>query len=201
MRTITVNGRGSVTVVPDSAIVSAATVHQAPAPAEAVAGCDSAFRAAVEVVERHLERSSISSSGVRISRHWREDLPTGYEATHSFTVRCPDLDVAGALVTDLAEAVGDRLRLHDVDLTVTDATPAVREARRLAYDDAVAVATDLAAHAGASIGLVQAIGDGRDHSGGIELMMVGAAADSSQMALEPGERTVNRSLTVTFELV
>jgi len=200
MRTITVTGRGAVMVAPDTASVSLSVSHRAPSVAEALAGCDSAARLAGEVVREHTDASRIASRHLYVGpEHDREGTPVGFRAEHSLLVGCPDLDVAGALVADLAERVGDRLQVEGISLQVADSTEARSAAREAAFVDARERATHLAGLSGFELSDVQTITEGNRDEGFAE------AADarmlSAKVAFEPGETTIGAALTVTFQLV
>jgi uncharacterized protein YggE len=129
--------------------------------------------------------------------HDREGDPAGFEARHSLTVRCPDVATAGALLTALAEQVGDGLQVEGVSLELADRAEAEAHARQAAYADAVDRGTQLAALAGAGLGDPQAVLEG-----GSADVPVGRALKASLEAtsLEPGELVVSSSVTVTFQL-
>jgi uncharacterized protein YggE len=112
-------------------------------------------------------------------------------------IRCGDVQAAGALLTALAGAVGDRLQVDGVSLEVTDRAAAETAAREAAYADAVGRATHLAALAVAELGEAQAVLEG-----GYAETPVGPArmASAGSVALEPGEMSVTASVTVTFRL-
>lgn len=192
MRTLTVTGHGSFRAVPDSAEVRISLAVRAPSVAEAVAGCDAAFSVALDVATRHTDPARVATRNVHVVQAWSDGAPHGFEAEHALAVTCPDLASAGRLVTDLAAEVGDRLRVETVQLTVGDTAAPRALARLEAYDDAVARARALAAHAGATLGGVQSISEGG--AGGPQPM-------AAQLSLAPGETELVEQLVVTFELL
>ena len=198
MRTVTVTGQGEVRVVPDSAAVRVAATHRALGVAEALAGADSATAQIVATAREHTTRERVGTTGVQIwPVHDQEGRASGFEARHSLTVGCSDLAAAGALLTALAEQIGDGLQVDGVSLELTDRTAAEARAREAAYADAVDRGTQLAALAGAGLGDPQAVVEG-DSAG----VPVGRALKASleTTSLEPGEMVVSSSVTVTFQL-
>jgi uncharacterized protein YggE len=150
MRTVSVTGHGEARVVPDSAAVRVAATHRALGVAEALAGADSAAAQVVATAREHTSPERIGTTGVQIwPVHDQDGRPSGFEARHSLTVRCPDVDAAGVLLTALVEQVGDALQVEGVSLELTDRTAAEARAREAAYADAVDRGTQLAALAGA----------------------------------------------------
>ncbi len=199
MRTVSVTGHGESRVVPDSAVVRVSTVHRAAAVADALAGADSAARQVIATGREHTAPELVGSTSVQVwPAHDQQGEPAGFEARHSLAIRCPDIDVAGALLSALAETVGDRLQIEGVSLEVTDRSAAESAAREAAYADAVERARHLAALAGADLGDPQAVMESAYAEA--PTGRVRAAALHS-VALEPGEMSVTASVTVTFQLL
>jgi uncharacterized protein YggE len=200
MRTVTVTGHGESRVVPDSAVVRVAAVHRAAGVAEALAGADSAARQIAATGREHTTPERIGSTSVQIwQAHDNAGAPSGFEARHSLTLRCDDVDAAGALLSALAESVGDRLQLEGVSLDVGDRGPAETAAREAAYADAVDRGTHLAALAGSSLGDPQEVVEGAAVSI-VGQPRVAKAVAMADVGLEPGELSVTSSVTVTFQL-
>lgn len=198
MRTVTVTGHAATTIAPDSAVVRVSAVHRAVAVADALAGADSAARQVVAVGREHTSPERIGSTSLQIwPTHDEHGTPSGYEATHSLTLGCPDIEAAGALLTALAETVGDRLRVEGVSLEVADRSTAEHAAREAAYADAVARGTHLAGLAGAELGDPQDIAEGGVV--GWEPRR-GAKLTAAAASFEPGEQSVGASVTVSFQL-
>ena len=197
MRTVTVTGHGEARVVPDSAVVRVAAVHRAAGVADALAGADSAARQVVTTGREHTAPEQIGSTAVQIwPTHDQQGVPSGYEARHSLTLRCADIAAAGALLTALADAVGQRLQIEGVSLEVTERSAADAAAREAAYADAVERATHLAGLAGAVLGEVQDVLEGGAVTGFPRL----AKAFAVDVAIEPGKHAVAASVTVIFQL-
>jgi uncharacterized protein len=197
MRTVTVTGHGQTRVTPDTAVVRVAAVHRAAGVADALAGADSAARQIVATGHEHTIPERIGTSAVQIwSSHDQQGAPNGYEARHSLTIGCPDIGAAGALLSALAESVGERLQIEGVSLEITDRSAAETAAREAAYADAVERATHLAGLTGAVLGDAQDVVEGGVPPG-VPRMAKALAAD---VALEPGEQAVAVAVTVVFQL-
>jgi hypothetical protein len=199
MRTVTVTGQGEARVVPDSAVVRVAAVHRAAGVADALAGADSAARQVIATGREHTAPERIGSTSVQIwPAHDPQGVPAGFDARHSLTLRCDDIEGAGALLADLAASVGDRLQIEGVSLEVADRSGAESAAREMAYRDAVERAGHLAGLAGATLGDPQEVVEG----GAISL--VGeprfAKAVAADATLAPGEMSVTSAVTVTFQV-
>jgi hypothetical protein len=129
--------------------------------------------------------------------HDQQGNPNGFEARHSLTIRCSDIGAAGALLSALAESVGDRLQIEGVSLEVVDRAAAETAAREAAYADAVGRATHLALLAGAELGEPQDVLEGGVRVG--TRLAKGMAAPVS-LELEPGEQGIDAAVTVVFQL-
>jgi uncharacterized protein len=199
MRTVTVTGQGEARVAPDSAVVRVSAVHAATGVAEALAGADSAAAAIAATAGGFTTPERVRSTSLHIGRdHDPIGRPVGFQARHSLVIGCPDLAAAGALVTALAEAVGDRLEIDGVSLEVADESAASAAAREAAYADAVDRATQLAGLAAAELGEPQQVTEGGGYGGGTARMATTMAR--SDASFHPGETAVSATVTVTFQL-
>jgi uncharacterized protein YggE len=199
VRTVTVTGHGEARAVPDSAVVRVAAVHRAAGVAEALAGADSAARQIVATGREHTSPERIGSTSVQIwPAHDQQGSPAGFEARHSLTLRCDDIEGAGALLGALTQSVGDRLQVEGVSLEVADRASAETAAREAAYADAVQRAAHLAGLSGATLGDLQDVVEG----GAVSIIGQPRAAKAfaAEVVLEPGETSTTASVTVTFQL-
>ena len=199
MRTVTVTGTGASVVAPDSAVVRLAALARAGQVADAYADLSVAAASLVGVAERHTEPRRVASTGITVwptrDHAGRED---GYEARHSYAITCADLAAAGAMLTELAQEVGDSLVVEGVALEVVDDHRAGDKAREAAFHDARERAAQLARMAGAGLGAVQSIVEGGPGGGPSPVAKVATMRDSG--GLQPGEATVSTSVTVVWEL-
>jgi uncharacterized protein len=195
--TVTTVGMGRATGTPDSLRLHASVTFRSPSVGDALSGCASRLESVVGVARRFTDADKISSSGLSVDQ-WHENDGTvaGYYAQHSVSVVCPDVGRAGDLVTALADAVGDGLRIGHVELFVSDTTLMRVRARDRAFADARAKAEELAALAGQRIDrattVVEGGGGHRPYDGG---SMAVAKVGTS---FEPGTSTVEATVTVTW---
>ncbi len=187
-RTVTVTGRGTSLVVPDSAVVRVGAVARAAGVAEAFRACTSAVEAIGALARRHTDESSIASNGINVwPWHDNQGQPRGFEARHALTIGCSDLNAADALLSELVEEIGDALSVDGVSLEVSDPSAAHQQALAAAYENAKQRATQLAGLAGATLGEVLAIGE----TGGSGVMSA---------KIEPGESSVDAAVSLTWAL-
>lgn len=196
--TVTVTGHGTTSVRPDSAVIRVAAVARAAGVAEAFRGCSAAAAAIGVVARRHTGEERVATTGINVwPWHDNQGQPRGFEARHSMSIRCTDLDAAGALLDELATEIDEALVVEGVALEVSSPTAAHEQAVAAAYDDAVRQATQLAGLAGASLGEVLAIG----HAGSAGDGPSHREAMGMSAKIEPGETAVASTLTVTWSLV
>ncbi len=200
-RTVTTTGHGAARVARDAASVRLTARHAASALTAALAGAESARAFAVEVCHRHVAATAVGTTGVEV---WPQNdvrgRPSGFEARHSLVVRCEDLEVAAALVGDLAAAVGDRLVLDGVTLTASDTTDAQRTAREHAFSDARARAEHLAVLGGVELGDLVSLSEGSVAPGGPGVEALATRAAGPEVDLQPGEADIVAAVTGTWTL-
>lgn len=198
-RTVTVTGRGEARVVPDRARLFVAVVHHAPGVVEAMAGVDSGMEVASQVARQFTTEDRIASRGLHVRSHYgHEGRASGFEASHDLVIECDDLTTAGELVTALAEAVGERLRIHSIGLEPSDPGPATAAAREAAFADARHRAEHLAGLGAVELGALVSMSEG----GGQVPLAAESLTEASLSAVrfEPGESAVQATVTVTWLL-
>jgi uncharacterized protein YggE len=203
MRTVTVIGQGTSREVPDTVVVRVAAAHRAAGVAEALAGADSAATEIVAVGRRHTDASQISSTNLNVwPAYDNQGKPSGFEARHSLQLSCSDVTKAGALLSELATTVGDRLQVEGLGMEVADPGRAMVRARAAAYADAVAKAGQLAELAGGRLGDVQAMAEGSGMPWPVMDMAAGGAQQMAKsVSIQPGETALTATLTITFMVV
>jgi uncharacterized protein YggE len=202
MRTVTVTGQGTAREVPDTVVVRVAATQRAAGVAEALAGANSAADEIVAVGRQHTDAAHIASTNLNVwPAYDNQGVASGFEARHSLSISCTDVQAAGRLLGELAGRVGDRLQVEGLSLEVGDPSRATAAARAAAYADAVARAGHVAELAGVQLGKPQAISEGGGpaqpmaEAGGVARM------SKSDVSIAPGETTVSAALTVSFELL
>lgn len=199
--TVTVTGSGATLAVPDTAVLQVGAGHRASDLVTALDGMTSTLDAMAAVARDHTEERHISSTDLQVWPAYDDQgRPDGFEARHGLRITVPDLATAGRLVSALAAAVGDRLRVDAVTLEVADRAEALTAAREAAFADARARAEHLAALGGLRLGaLVQVV------EGGMAtprpMVFAAAARAAKDVSFQAGEQAVTADLTVTWELV
>ena len=151
-RTITVNGRGTVTVAPDSASI--------------VVGVDVTGDTLVETREESAQRmtavlDTVEAAGIaedqvqtvnysiNVINEWddqgRLQGVSGYQVSNQVQIVTQDLDGLGSLIDALVESGANTI--YSINFFSSDATAALSQARVIAVADATMKATELAAAA------------------------------------------------------
>ena len=209
-RTITVTGRGEISVEPDMATVIIGVQTEAEVAATALDEASAATAAILATLDvEGVLAEDIRSGAIRLNPRYSQSVLssgtqiTGYQAVNSVEVRVDDLDRLGGL---LAAVVGDGAnRLDGVHFGLQDPTEATDEARRRAVAEGARLADLYAQAAGVSVGALQFINE----SGGsgyrpmvAETRQMELAASSPQydVPVSPGKIDLNASVVLVYTI-
>lgn len=165
VRTITVTGRGEVSVEPDMATVVIGVQAESEAAADALDQASAATAAILATLDvEGVLAEDIQSGAIRLNPRYNRSMLSsgnqiiGYQAVNSVEVRVKNLDQLGGL---LAAVVGDGAnRLDRVSFGLQDPSKVQDEARRLAVAEAQRLAMLYAEAAGVSVGELLVISEG-----------------------------------------
>jgi uncharacterized protein len=198
---ITVVGKGSVTVTPDTADWSFGLQTSADtANAALSANSEAMDRIIAALRDAGISRDDLQTEQVSVyPRVSNNELSiVGYDASNTVRATIRSLDRAGEIV-DAAVAAGAN-EVYGPSLTVSDSDAQYREAVEQAFDDARRRAEAIAERAGVTLGapvaIVEGAGQGESPYYGEALRDEAAA----EVAVEPGTQDVAASLTVTFAI-
>jgi hypothetical protein len=155
--TVVVQGTGRASAAPDTLVLDLQLASHGQTVAEALAALTRSSRAASEALPGTRPRTS--GLGVH-PRHDHQGRQVGHTAYQSLQVRVGDPSAAGDLVQRLGEAVGDALGVNGLRQELADPSGLLREARRLAFEDARERAEEYAALAGRELGPVARVREG-----------------------------------------
>ena len=198
-REVEVSAGGSAWVVPDQVSISLGVEVPAPTVGEAVEG---ASRAVADLVAG-LDAGGVPpdrrrTTGLFVQQQWAgEGRPAAHEARYVLDVVVATLDGAGRLVQDLAERVGDALRVHQFQLGAADVRPQQAQARADAVRACREQAEQLAAAADARLGDLLHLREGGGQNG----MVLESGRMSKSMHVEGGQLEVTVVVTARWHLV
>lgn len=194
--TITANGAGVVTTVPDRAAFSFGVQSEGRTAAAALAANDADMRRVVAALRgAGVAAADIQTQNVSLSPRTSEDGGEilGYTAVNSVSAQIRNLDRAGAVI-DAAVGAGAN-QVSGPSLFRGDQTQLYRQALRAAVADARASAQTLAEAADLTLGRVVAVTE----TGGGPVPLAAAGRDAAaSVAIEPGTQDVHATVSVTF---
>lgn len=204
-RTITVNGEGRATAVPDMAVVSIGVQSEAKTAAEALRQNSAEMRATIEtlkeldVEDRDIQTSGLSVNPVYDYQRDRSNPPIiGYTAANTVTVRLRNLDNAGAVIDQAVQSGANRL--GGVSFTFATPEPLYEEARRDAVAEAQAMAALLTDAAGVQLGKLMSIQGGYVSAPGPRPMMARMEAADASVPMQAGEASITANVTLVYEI-
>ncbi|MGY2052766.1 SIMPL domain-containing protein [Methylobacterium sp. JK268] len=203
---LTVIGRASADVVPDTAAVSVAVERRAPS---AGAALDQNSQAAGRVVALAKDLGAeVSTSAVTLQpvmRPVREatgafrEVPDGYEATNAVEIRLSDPGRLGDLLRRLTEGGADRI--GGVTFGLRDASAAEDEVRAGAMRDAIRQAETLARAGAFRLGRIERVlAPPRDAGAAPVARMRAAGAAKQAVPVAAGTVAVNAAVEVTWSI-
>ena len=203
-RTITVNGHGTVTVVPDTAHLSAGVQAQADTATAALDTVGSNSQDLIATLQGvGVAADDIQTSGLSLWPTMGNDGQQirGYQASTSVTATIRDVAQVGAVVDALKGFVGDELTINGISFSYDDPEEVLAEARAAAIANATTRAEQYAAAAGVEVGAIVRIVEGTVSDPIVFARAAGAAemaADS--VAVAPGTQDLAADVTVVFAM-
>ena len=205
---IWVTGEGSVSVVPDIAILNLGVEVQS----ETVAVAQSQAATSMDAVVRELKSKGIADKDIKTRsfsiypvRRWVEkedrEVLVGYRVNNMVTTRVKQVEDVGAIIDAVAEAGGDYIRINNISFTVDDPAKYREEAREKAMADAEAKAKQLAAAGGVNLGSPTYISESdgaipvpRDFA----VKAFAEAAAAPPTSISPGETEIRITVQVVY---
>ncbi|TYC64739.1 SIMPL domain-containing protein [Stappia sp. BW2] len=207
--TITMQGRGEVSVAPDMAVITASVLTTGKSTADVLAENSAAIAKVIEALKANgIEAKDIQTRGFGIyprydhSKSSSSSQPdiAGYEVRNGVEVKIRDLAKLGGVLTLVVESGA-----NSVDSTrfeVSNADEILDEARKKAVEDARHKADVFAAAAGVELGAIADITENgtempRPYMMRAEGMMLSKSAD---VPIEAGEETISATVTIRWTL-
>lgn len=197
-RQVTVVGSGQVQGVPDTLTADVAMEFIAPDVSGALNQSSQRQQAVIDaLVGSGIDRKDISTQQVSVQPQFTDSKISGYRAGNSVRVKIRDTAKASQTLALIASTGGDATRINSVDYSIEDDSDLVRDARARAFDDAKNRAEQYAGLSGLHLGKVISISE---ESGAAPPPRPMPRAMMADVPLEPGQQTVNFSVTVVWEL-
>jgi len=207
--TLSITGQGKTTASPDKARINIAVESISDTAESAVKDNSEKTNKVIEVIKAGLGKDDkVSTAGYSLSPVYEYSKETkksefkGYRAYNQIIVETRNLNDLGKLIDDVAQAGSNRIDSLTFDSTEREALK--KRALEIAVKDAKALADTVARAAGVKIVKILSIRPTSDIPMPVyrnyEVRGKMALAESSPTPIEPGELTVNASVTMVFEI-
>jgi len=206
-RTITVSGRGTVTITPDSASVVVGVDVTGDTLVQTLEDAAARMTAVLETVEAAgipADQVQTVNYSINIINDWddqgRIQGVSGYQVSNQVQIMTTDIDGLGDLIDDLVQSGANTL--YSINFFSSDATEALSQARTLAVADANAKAQELAVAADVELGEIISIVE-ISFSGGPIVRAEAMMADQAGAAgtpIESGSLQVSIDVTITWSI-
>jgi len=203
LRSMTVNGTGRITLVPDIATINIGVRTEADNVTDALDGNTAQANAISDVLEAlGVEEKDIQTSNFNVYPSDQYNPMTGeiegqyfvVENTVNVTVR--DLASLGEVLSAVVEAGANNI--YGINFSVEDREEAVAEARRLAIEDAKAKAEVIASDAGVELGDLISISVYEGSTPITYLDAKGGAYAAAEVPIAAGTLTITMECSLTY---
>ncbi len=205
---ISVRGSASVSGTPDVMRLHLAAGVVRPTVAEAIADSEQAVVAIRgSLTAAGVDRRDAATAGLSVTAEqvWSEQhgpRVSGYRSEHRLAVTLRDLTTAGRVLGEALAAGGDAARLDQLVFEIEDDAALRDAARAAAWQDALHRGEQLAALSGRALGAVHQVEEEDLADGPVPRMAMRrqAAAEASEIGVQPGSVAVRVTLAVRWEL-
>jgi uncharacterized protein len=201
-RQVTVVGSGKVQGVPDTLTADVGIEFTAPDVTSAMDQTNNRQQAVINALaDGGVDRKDISTTDVSLQPQYdnSDGTITGYRAGNSIRVKIHPADSASRVLAVIVGTGGDATRINSVSYSIADDSQQVKDARARAFQDAKDRAQQYAQLSRLRLGKVISISEA---SGAAppEPPAPPRGAMPANVPLEPGQQTVNFSVTAVWEL-
>ena len=207
-RFVIMQGQGTVSAMPDMAVVSGGVVTRARRMGDAMhQNAETMAKVVAALKALGITDKQITTRDFRFDPQYETDdrgnrdssgRIVGYTVANQIAVTLAELGKAGDILDALIESGANESAT--VDFQIKDSRALEMEARDLAGKDAMQRAQTYAREVGAELGPVRSIREGysNDASGGVETVVV--TAEKAGTRIEAGEQSISASVTVVWAL-
>jgi uncharacterized protein len=201
-RQVTVIGSGQVQGVPDTLTAEVGIEFTAPDVTTAMNQTNDRQQSVINAVSAAgVDRKEISTTEVSLQPQYDSATGTisGYRASNSIRVKIHPADSATHVLAVIVGAGGDATRINSVSYSIADDSQLVKDARARAFQDAKNRAEQYAQLSGLKLGKVISISEASGPAGNVPPAPPRGGMPAS-VPLEPGQQTVNFSVTASWQL-
>ncbi|CAN5330436.1 hypothetical protein BH09CHL1_BH09CHL1_23500 [soil metagenome] len=201
--TITVNGTGTVTIEPDSAVITLGVYITGDTLVQAQEDSATQMQTVLDtlsdakVPDDLIQTTSYSINVVNeFDDNGNIKGVSGYQVTNQVQATITDLDGLGALIDELVANGANSI--NGIQFMTSDATEALSQARLLAVADAKAKASELAKAAGGKLGEIISISESSIGAGPVAKGAFTTAQDATTTPIQSGSLQIQISVTITY---
>lgn len=205
VRSMSVNGTGRVTVVPDIANINIGVRTEAEVVTDALEGNTAQANAISQVLqELGVAEEDIQTSNFNIYPSERYDPMTGqvegryFVVENTVNVKVRDLSNLGEVLSAVVEAGANNI--YGINFNVEDREPSVAEARQLAIEDAKAKAQAIADAAGVQLGEIININVSSGSTPITYYDAKGGAYSEAAAPIAAGTLTISMECNITYAI-
>lgn len=201
--TITVSGTGTVTIEPDSAVITLGVYITGDTLVEAQKDSATQMQTVLDtlsdakVPDNLIQTTSYSINVINeFDDNGNIKGVSGYQVTNQVQATITDLDGLGALIDELVANGANSI--NGIQFMTSDATEALSQARLLAVADAKAKASELAEAAGGALGEIISISESSIGAGPVAKGAFATAQDATTTPIQSGSLQIQISVTITY---
>ena len=206
-RGITVQGTGTVKMVPDAVRISVTTnvflgsSKEALAKSSTVAAAIRGVLTANAIATKDITTARINVNPEYIYSQDKAPAISGYRATQNFSVVVRKTAIAGTILDQIVDAAGDNATIDGATPFLLDSEKAMASARALAVGKAKAKATTYAKLLGVKLTTVQYLNEVNASYNPMPILYAAkASADSAPTQIDVGQQDVSISVEVRWNL-
>ena len=206
-RGITVQGTGTVKMVPDAVRISVTTnvflgsSKEALAKSSTVAAAIRGVLTANAIATKDITTARINVNPEYIYSQDKAPAINGYRATQNFSVVVRKTAIAGTILDQIVDAAGDNATIDGATPFLLDSEKAMASARALAVGKAKAKATTYAKLLGVKLTTVQYLNEVNASYNPMPILYAAkASADSAPTQIDVGQQDVSISVEVRWNL-
>ena len=204
-RTVMVEGKGTVTAIPDVADIMTGVTNRAESARKALDANNAAMERLMKALKKaDIDETDIRTSGFNVSPHYeylkstRQRRITGYQATNQVTVTVRDLKDIGKIIDDVVTAGSNQVR--GIRFRISEPDRLLDEARKKAFTDARRRAELYADAADIDLGKVIQIQERGARFPQPRMLAAGTLKKARDVPVSPGSQQLSVSVSVKFEL-
>jgi hypothetical protein len=199
--TITVTGSGTVTVEPDTAVLTVGVQANEPTGAAAMERVTADSNRLTEaLLAAGVAAEDVQTSGINLWSLTGDDgvTVTGYQASLTVTVAIRDIAAVGATIDAAHDAVGEGFTIAGVSFSFSDPESVLQAARAEAVANAGVIAQQYADAAGVTLGAIVSLVDVPFASPVLFGRSESMSAADANVAISPGTLDLNVQITATY---